>query len=392
VCVTALFLFWLVRRSTRMLSESEERFRLLVEGAPDAVLVESGGRIRYVNAAVLRLVGASDRGAIIGKEIAELVPDPALKAIRQRLTQVERLKLPVNSQEVSFRRADGKEVCCEVSAAPITYCGDEGALIFIRDTTDRSRCQERVMSAQRMETVKKLAGGLAHDLNNLLQGINGYAELAYEALPEGEECRGYLEQVRISGQRATGLVSKLLAFSKNQDPRQMLSEFKALSTVSPGGTQRLDLRAVLAGVCAQKSASAGCAGERPCIPGNGGKGRSVLLAEDDDMVRSLSAKILARDGFKVLEAEDGDVAVRLYQEHGPEIAAVVLDVVMPHVDGFQAHDQIRAINASVPILFASGYSGIDSPSHVVLEPGVNLLQKPFDSDVLLCAVRRACGE
>ncbi len=386
VLVTGVLLFWRVGKSTKLLCESEERFRLLVEGAPDAVVVERGGRIVYVNEALVRLVGAANRQAIVGREISAFIQGAALRALQQELGEGGRSKTPIASQEVSFQRSDGGTVLCEASAVAVTYDGAEATLVFIRDITALAKARERQHAEQNMAVVRQLAGGLAHDLNNLLQVINGYTELAVQMTAEGRESRDCLEQVRISVQRSSALVGRLLAFSKTEDTDKAVAELNAMSAVTRNGTQRLPLQTVLSGTVAPVKRVE--AAQTPAPQGSS----AVLIAEDDDHVRNLSVKILRRDGYVVFEASDGDEAVRLFKEHGREIKAVILDVVMPHMDGFQAYEQIHEIDARVPILFASGYSGIDSPSHVALVPGVNLLQKPFDSELLLTSLRRAVSK
>lgn len=206
--------------------------------------------------------------------------------------------------------------------------------------------------------------------------------------------RSHLEQIRISGRRASELVEKLLAFSRSKNPDDKWDSLSGtqiiprrepslpLANSEAAGPRRETARG------AEGSAKAAVAPvDKPA-----GDGGTVLIAEDDDMVRNLTARILKRAGYSVLEASDGDEAIKLFQENARRVSVVLLDVVMPHLDGFQAHDRIREVDSHVPILFASGYSAIDTPSNVTLEPGVNLLQKPFDVEVLLAAVSRVMGK
>ncbi len=390
VVTTAALLFWLIRRSARLLLESEQRFRLLIENAPDAVMIEAQGRIVYVNQTLLRLVGVEHGYDVIGRDIDGLIQGAALKAIRQRLTQVEQLKVPLKAQDISFQRPDGRTVLCEVSAVPVKFGEEEGALIFIRDTTERTKFAEKRLSDQKMESIRRLAGGLAHDLNNLLQVINGYTELSCEKVAEGDELRGHLEQIRISGRRAMELVERLLAFSRSKDPNEKWDVLSGTQIIprrelpQPPGNQAAAVpQREPAPAPEEHVRAASASADKPAAGGG-----TVLIAEDDDMVRNLTARILKRAGYAVIEACDGDEALQLFQENARQVGVVLLDVVMPHLDGFQTYDRIREIDSHVPILFASGYSAIDTPSNVTLEPGVNLLQKPFDVDVLLAAVKR----
>ncbi len=386
VMLTAFVLFWLIRRGTRMLSESEALFRLLIEGAPDAVFVQTLGCVAYANSAAARLLGAATPNELIGRAVMDIIDPASRETVKRRIAQVTERKLPILTQEERFLRLDGTPVLCEVSAVPIRYAGREGSVVFVRDVTERVEAQERLLYAQKTEAIRQLAGGLAHDFNNLLQVINGYTELACEVLPgENRECRGYLEQVCVSGRQASALVGQLLTFSSSQPPNVACLVPSASNT----RTMRV-LRQVTGSEMPQsgETCEAQAAVAQVAEPANGAEGAVVLIAEDEESVRKLAARVLKRAGYTVLEASDGVEAVALFEKHAGEIAAVVLDVVMPKMGGFEAYDRIHALDARKPILFASGFSGFDSMSHVTLIPGGNLLEKPYEGRVLVSAVRR----
>ena len=114
---------------------------------------------------------------------------------------------------------------------------------------------------------------------------------------------------------------------------------------------------------------------------------TILLAEDEELVRSLAVNVLERAGYRVLTASDGEEAIRIYEEHGDEVDLLLLDVVMPRKGGRTVYETIRAQNPNVPTLFCSGHS------YDILEKGslpdgeVRLLQKPYNSRVLLQMIR-----
>ncbi len=113
---------------------------------------------------------------------------------------------------------------------------------------------------------------------------------------------------------------------------------------------------------------------------------TILVAEDDDMVRKLTVQTLERAGYTVLDARNGKEAVRLFEAHADEIALAVLDVVMPELSGRQAHDRMKEIRPDVRVLFSSGYSHSDIHTRFVLDEGLQLIQKPYSPDDL---IRRA---
>ncbi len=118
-----------------------------------------------------------------------------------------------------------------------------------------------------------------------------------------------------------------------------------------------------------------------------GGSETILMAEDDEMVRSLSQRILAGNGYTVLVAADGEQACRLFEEHRDAIDLVILDVVMPNMGGREAYEHMRALCPGLRALFASGYSETAIHKDFKLEGGLQLLQKPYTRDPLLRAVR-----
>ena len=114
---------------------------------------------------------------------------------------------------------------------------------------------------------------------------------------------------------------------------------------------------------------------------------TILVAEDNDEVRRLAREILTSRGYTVIEAKDGEDAVRRFMDHKEEIDLLLLDVVMPRMNGKEAYEAIKKANPGVRVLFTSGYTG-----DVVLDKGVhdesiNFISKPLSPDELLRKVR-----
>jgi len=114
---------------------------------------------------------------------------------------------------------------------------------------------------------------------------------------------------------------------------------------------------------------------------------TVLLAEDEAMVRGLTAKILEKAGYRVIPARDGEDALTIFEERGDEIDLVLLDVIMPKKSGPMVREEIKRKRPDMGFLFMSGYSADEVHSSHLLQEGIPLLQKPYASAELLRAVR-----
>jgi PAS domain S-box-containing protein len=126
-------------------------------------------------------------------------------------------------------------------------------------------------------------------------------------------------------------------------------------------------------------------GEKKEVSVRGGA-ETILLAEDEDAIRSLAERSLRGYGYEVLVARDGAEAVALFEAH-PEIAIAVLDVVMPRMGGKEALDAMRRSRPDLPALFTSGYSTDQIHESFVLLPGIEFLPKPYGPASLARRVR-----
>ncbi len=128
------------------------------------------------------------------------------------------------------------------------------------------------------------------------------------------------------------------------------------------------------------------AGESRAVQGLEGK-ETVLLAEDEALVRDLARRVLERSGYTVLTAVDGEEALALFQENSGRIDGLLLDVMMPRLGGRAVYDRIRETRPDIPALFASGYSMDSVHDDFVLEEGLTLIQKPYSATDLLRKLR-----
>jgi PAS domain S-box-containing protein len=197
------------------LRASEERYRTLVERLDDVVfLSDREGRITFVSAAVARFGWTPAQ--VVGRSNVSLVhPDDCERLLRERQTVLRTAGAGVF--EYRLLDADGRVRFVRVRAQPLRN-GEEttGLTTVMSDLTELREAEERLRSAQRMEAIGRLAGGLAHDFNNSLSVILSYAELALDAVAPSDPLHDDLDEIRAAASRAAGLTRQLLALSGSE--------------------------------------------------------------------------------------------------------------------------------------------------------------------------------
>ena len=135
-------------------------------------------------------------------------------------------------------------------------------------------------------------------------------------------------------------------------------------------------------------ASQATAPDRQKSSGKPTSGReTVLLVDDEEMITDVGSRMLAKLGFDVLTARNGEEAVAVYRKHREKIELVLLDMVMPKVGGGEAFDRLREINPDLKVILCSGYS-IDGQARLILDRGCNaFIQKPFNLQTLSKNIR-----
>ena len=198
------------------LRESEERYRRFFEedltgdcvAAPDGTIVTC-------NPAFAEIFGFDSVNEVLGAKLPDLFPD--LDTRREFLHALSRHG-KLERYEGEGRRRSGEPVF--LIANVVGTFGASGELLEFRaylfDDTERRRTEEQLRQAQKMEAVGRLAGGVAHDFNNLVTAINGYSDLLLDRLGAAAPERRELEEIRRAGDRAAALTRQLLAFSRSQ--------------------------------------------------------------------------------------------------------------------------------------------------------------------------------
>jgi signal transduction histidine kinase len=376
------------------------------------------------------------------------------------------------------------------------------------------RCEQQLRQAQKTEAVELLAGGLAHEFNNLLTVITCHGDLLLDALGPSHPSHPDAKEIRMAADRATTLTRQLLAFSRKQllrprvldlntvlvevEPmlRRLIGEdvrmtcipaarhgrvnadrgqleqvllnlaLNARDAMPSGGSLTIETAdvsleeplvhlhgviqpapyAVLRvrdtgcgmdaatqarvfepffttkprsqatglglsttyGIVRQNDGHIAFESEQgagttftvwlPRVPGPEpetdtgpdpatASSATVLLVEDDTMVRRLARRLLEHHGFTVLDAEDGPAALRLAAHHPGPIHLLLSDVVMPEMGGRELARALRAARPGIKVLYMSGYSDDLIARRGALNPRLVFLQKPFAGDELVRAVR-----
>ncbi len=396
----------------------------------------------------------------------------------------------------------------------------KGAVVNVRDITKTRKLEEQLMQAQKIESIGRLAGGVAHDLNNLLTPILAYGEMLSDEFSDDDARKHRTDQIVQAGLRARDLVQQLLAFSRKQtleyklvDMNNVVANFEKLvrrtiredvdikiilapgiSTVMAdvgqigqvimnlavnaadampdGGRLTIETalaeldreyadthQGVRAGQYVMMSVSdTGCGMDsetqkhlfEPFFSTKGEQGtglglatvygivkqhkgniyvysepekgttfkiylpvceaiqapeksdettqprqvgsETVLIAEDNEIVRELGETILTQQGYTVLVAENGTEALELMASHGSPIDLLLTDLIMPGMNGKELYERAAEKQPGLKVLYMSGYTDNVVVHHGVLDEDVQLLQKPFTVQGLVDKVQEALAK
>ncbi|HZQ81261.1 MAG TPA: ATP-binding protein [Gaiellaceae bacterium] len=200
-----------LERERRRAKDSELRLRMIFERAPVGISVGRGGIMSETNPALQRMLGYS-ANELKGRHYSELTyPEDRGLDVQAELDAGERDSFSVDKRYVS---KDGRVVDTHVQMA--LDIEDGLGIAIIQDVTDRLELEAQLREAQKIEAVGKLAGGVAHDFNNLMTGVLGYSDLLLTTLEPDDPAREKIEAIREAAVRASELTQQLLAFGRRQ--------------------------------------------------------------------------------------------------------------------------------------------------------------------------------
>lgn len=237
-----------VRPAQVGLAATRDRFFTLIDSFPFAIGVHRDLRFLYVNQTAVRYLGYDRSDELVGLPIVSIISQDELPAVQQRVAHMMRTGLPLPERETRLLRRDGGVVVADLAAFMIR---DEDGLpsyvVVARDISERRTLEERLRQSQRMEAVGRLAGGIAHEFNNVLAVVLTYAELI-ASQRGGLDVPQAAAEISKAAERAAKLVKELLTFSRGrvsentwQSPNRCIEGLRDFLQRSVGESVRLEL-------------------------------------------------------------------------------------------------------------------------------------------------------
>jgi len=202
-------------KAAAQLEESEQRYRSLFDHHPDAVFsLGLDGEFLSANR-MCGVIAGYEPAELIGKSFAPLILDEHFELVQQRFRAA--VAGTPQSYQAAIVNKDGHRVDLDVANIPILIGGKVVGIFGVaKDVTARNALEAQLRQSQKMETVGQLAGGVAHDFNNILAAISGFAELLRDDLEPDDPRRADTEEIIKGTRRGSELTRQLLAFSRKQ--------------------------------------------------------------------------------------------------------------------------------------------------------------------------------
>ncbi|MGV8079774.1 MAG: PAS domain S-box protein [Syntrophales bacterium] len=195
------------------LRESEEKHRLLFESAGEGIMIIQDNVTRLANPALSQILGYPIE-TITSRPFAAFIHPEDRHAVVDRHRRRMRGEVVETGYPFRIVTADGREKWLEIHSRRIVWDDAPASLSFVMDVTERRQMAERLARVEKMEALGTLAGGVAHDLNNVLGVLVGYSELLAEKLPEGSQTRRHAENILQSGIKGAAIIQDLLTMAR----------------------------------------------------------------------------------------------------------------------------------------------------------------------------------
>ena len=205
------------KRVEEALRESEEKYRLVVENANEAIVVVQDGMIKFVNPKTTEISGYSEE-ELTSRPFPEFIHlDDREMVIERHLKRLKGDRIPhVYPFRIVAKNGDTRWL--EINAVQIIWEGKPATLNFLNDITEKRKLEEELLKIQKLESVGVLAGGIAHDFNNILTGILGNISLAKMYVDPKDKAFERLAEAEKASLMAKSLTQQLLTFSRGGEP------------------------------------------------------------------------------------------------------------------------------------------------------------------------------
>ncbi|WP_319526255.1 cache domain-containing protein [uncultured Desulfosarcina sp.] len=204
------------KRTAGELRKSEEKYRVLVENASDAIFINQDGMLKFCNPFTEKLTGYPKEELLV-IPLSEIVhPEDRDYVGALHKPGLSNRQPTISDQPFRLVRKDGRNVWVQASVVLVEWEDQPATLNFLRDVTKQKELEKKLVQGQKLEAIGTLAGGIAHDFNNILSGLIGYSQLALHDVEEMPATKRKLLQILKAGERAADLVRQILSFSRSQ--------------------------------------------------------------------------------------------------------------------------------------------------------------------------------
>ncbi len=205
------------KRAEQVLTESEEKYRTLVDNINIGVFRSTlPGRFLQVNPAMAKIFGYDTPELLMEIHVSDLYEDPSERKLLWKELQVEG---ELRDREVKMKRMDETPIWTLLNGT--IHYDEQGDVKWmdgvLEDITERRNLEAQLRQAQKLESLGTLAGGVAHDFNNILMAITGFGELLRMQLEDDSRLRDFTDRILSASTRAASLTQSLLAFSRKQE-------------------------------------------------------------------------------------------------------------------------------------------------------------------------------